>query len=295
MVTTMALNGFSRVSFGFQSFYKLRMKKLHKFQAKVLLQTEVGPYLLKTVTDPKELRQALQLRYQIFYQESFIKRGPALGLDMDDYDFNCDHLVIINKKTNEMVGTYRMNCSLFSDQFYSTNEFHMSRILAQPGIKVELGRACIHPLHRNGISLSLLWRGIAEYMQISQAQLLFGCASVSVKNPREAALLHRYLSEQNRMTPEFLAPPTEAFTMPGLDLWLRFFKNPLTESEIQEAQSLIPSLLRTYLKIGAKIGGEPAWDKNFQCIDFLTILRREDLNKTLWRKYKLGSSESLVP
>ena len=34
----------------------------------------------------------------------------------------------------------------------------------------------------------------------------------------------------------------------------------------------MPKLLKTYLAIGARIGGPPAWDRDFGTIDFLTLL-----------------------
>ena len=37
-------------------------------------------------------------------------------------------------------------------------------------------------------------------------------------------------------------------------------------------QRKVPKLLRTYLAIGARIAGPPAWDREFGTIDFLTLL-----------------------
>ena len=205
----------------------------------------------------------------------------------------CDHLIIQDKKTGRIIGTYRMNCSTYSENFYSAQEFNLNRILNQPGVKIELGRACIHRDYRKGSVISLLWRGIADYMSATQAQLLFGCASIKTQSPREAALLYRYFFEDKRFAPEYFAPPTLAYTLPQLDLWIQNVKGPLTEAERTEAEALIPPLCRAYLKIGAFLGGEPAWDEEFKCIDFLTILHKEDLNRSLWKKYKLDSESPL--
>ncbi|MEK6773475.1 MAG: GNAT family N-acetyltransferase, partial [Bdellovibrionota bacterium] len=132
----------------------------------------------------------------------------------------------------------------------------------------------------------------ADYMMRSKAQFLFGCGSVKITDPRQAALLYKYFLEDNRIMPEYLSPPTKKYKMPKIDLWMKKFANPLTEAERTEAAELVPPLLRSYLKIGCYIGGEPAWDKKFKCIDFLTILRKEDLNKSLWKKYKMDSDSS---
>ncbi len=291
MINAIAISSLNRVSATLHSLYQLRLNRIHKFRPKVEIKTEVGPFLLKTVTSVDELKEALKLRYQVFHCE-MIGKTKLDGIDVDEYDFSCDHLVIIEKRTQKIVGTYRLNCSLFSSDFYSAREFNLSRILEQPGVKLELGRACIHKDFRRGIVISLLWRGIAEYMAATNAQILFGCASIKTESPREAALLYKHFFEENRYTPEYFAPPTFAYTMPSLSLWIRNLQGPLTEAENKEVANLIPPLCRAYLKIGAFLGGEPAWDDEFRCIDFLTILHREDLNRTLWKKFKLDSEES---
>lgn len=273
-------------------FYQLRKNKVHKFKPKVEIHSERGNFILKTVTETEELRQALRLRYQVFHLEMIGKSNPR-GIDVDEFDFFCDHLVIKDKKTDQVIGTYRLNCSLFSDQFYSANEFNLDKILALPGTKLELGRACIHKDYRKGIVINLLWRGITEYMAKTKSQLLFGCASIKTASPRQAALLYRHFELENRFHENYLCPPTLAYQMPSLDLWIESLKKrPLTSEEQSEVEGLIPPLCRAYLKIGAFLGGEPAWDAEFKCIDFLTILESENLNKALWRKYTASSEPS---
>ncbi len=273
------------VSTSLQSMYQIRSHRIHKFKPKVEIHKEVGPYILKTVSTTEELKAALQLRYAVFHHEMIGKKKPT-GIDVDEFDYYCDHLVILNKKTNQLIGTYRLNSTLFSHHFYSEREFDLTHILARPGNKLELGRACIHKDYRNGITISLLWRGIAEYMIATKSDIVFGCASVKTEDPREATLLYRYFESLNAIPKEFYAPPTKEFTLPQLHLWLTFIRGPLTEAEITEAQNLLPSLFRTYLKVGAMVAGEPAWDAEFRCIDFLTVMQKEDLTRILWKKYK---------
>lgn len=272
-------------------FYQLRKNKVHKFKPKIEIHSERGNFILKTVTETDELVQALRLRYEVFHQEMIGKSKPR-GIDVDEFDFSCDHLVIKDKKTDQVVGTYRLNCSLFSDQFYSANEFHLRKIMELEGTKLELGRACIHKDYRKGVVINLLWRGIAEYMAKTKSRLLFGCASIKTESPRQAALLYRHFELENRFHENYLCPPTIAYQMPSLDLWIESMKRPLTSEEQSEVDALIPPLCRAYLKIGAYLGGEPAWDKEFKCIDFLTILESENLNKALWRKYTASSEAS---
>ncbi|MNS69874.1 hypothetical protein D3C72_1032020 [compost metagenome] len=281
----------STVSSSLVSMYQIRMNGLHRFEPKVRLNIEVGPFILKTATNIEELKEALLLRYQVFHRE-MIGKTKEFGIDVDEYDLYCDHLIIVEKRTDKVVGTYRMNCSRYAEEFYSEREFSLNKLMKHPGVKLELGRACIHKDHRRGIVISLLWRGIAEYMMATDAQLLFGCASIKTQDPREAGLLYRFFEEQGRLSERFAAPPKMMYAMPGFDLWLQEIKLPLSAAEREEAETLLPPLCRAYLKAGAFIGGAPAWDWEFKCIDFLTILQRDDLNKSLWKRLKLGSVES---
>lgn len=285
-----AIQGLQKVSKGFLDYYSIRQHKVHRFQPKIEIENEVGPFIYRTVRTSEELISALRLRYEVFHHEMIGKAQP-FGIDVDEYDALCDHLIILEKRSGKIVGTYRLNCSLFSNQFYSAREFHLVNILEQPGNKLELGRACIHKDFRRGIVISLLWKGIADYMAASQAQVLFGCASIKTDNPREASLLYKHFESQGRFVQEYFAPPTLKYTMPGLGLWIQSYQGGINEAEQKEAEAMIPPLCRAYLKIGAYLGGEPAYDAEFKCIDFLTVLHREDLNRTLWKRYKLGSEE----
>jgi putative hemolysin len=274
-------------------FYQLRKNKVHRFQAKISVFSEKGPYILKTITSSEELVEALKLRYQVFHRE-MIGKKKSTGVDVDQFDFICDHLIIIDQRIDKIIGTYRLNSSLFSNHFYSANEFNLRKILETEGNKLELGRACIQKDYRNGIVISLLWRGIAEYMQKSNSEILFGCASIKTESPRQAALLYRHFAGEERFLDHLLCPPTLKYSMPGIGNWIESFNRPLTEEEKAEVHELIPPLCRAYLKAGAVLGGEPAYDAEFKCIDFLTILKRDNLNRALWKKYDIKPSVQIT-
>jgi putative hemolysin len=294
-------------------FYKIRKNKVHKFRQKVNIHLDKGQYVLKTITTVDELIEALKLRYQVFHREMIGKSKPK-GIDVDEFDFICDHLIIVDKKTSQIVGTYRLNCSAFSNQIYSAQEFNIRKIMELKGTKLELGRACIHRDFRNGLVINLLWRGIAQYMQATDSKILFGCASIKTESPRQAALIYRYFEAHNHLSEEYSCAPNFNFTMPDLNLWMKatanlaenkYFHSPsqgditknnflFSESELTEVESLIPSLCRAYFKAGAVICGEPAYDKEFKCIDFLTALPRENLNRALWRRYNTTQPQTYV-
>lgn len=268
---------------------QIRMHKIHKFTPKIPIEIKVGSLVLKTVTEKFELIEALKLRYEVFFEEMQGKTKGS-GIDVDEYDAVCDHLIIVDTKKDKIVGTYRLNCSKFSDDYYSANEFHLDRLMRDSHVKVELGRACIHKDYRKGAIISVLWRGIAEYMNMTSAQYLFGCGSVKTKDPFEAALIYKYLQEENRITERFYCPTTKAFTMPGFTDALESYAAGLTEEQRSKAKALIPPLFGAYLRAGADVCGEPAWDIDFQCIDFLTLLDRQRLNGVHSKRYSVDAT-----
>lgn len=284
MINALALQGLSKL----QAAYRLRAFRIHRFKPKVGISIEVGPYLLKTVSTVEEMKAALRLRFEI------LNGGKNAGVDVDAFDLHSDHLIVMNKKTGRWLATQRLTASTDPGDFHSPGEFDLGRVLGRPGLKLEIGRPYFHRDGVADVTNLLLWRGISEFMTATGASLAFGRTSVKTDNPREAALLYRHFEQSGRMTPDFFATPAKAFAMPGLDLWLRGFGGPLTAAERTEVTALLPAHARSCLKAGAFIGGEPAWNARLGCIDFLTVLHREDLNRSLWKRYKLESGASFA-
>ncbi len=234
-------------------------------------------YTLKTANHISELAELFRLRHHIFFNETGITDDH--NLDLDDFDSLCDHLVIRSNITGEICGTYRMLSSEHTSKFYSQGEFEMQDFLESPGIKLELGRACIHPEHRNGAVIDLLWKGIGEYAKQSKAQYLFGCSSIMTVSPVMAKAIVQVMTEKEMISQKFLIKPKLKYKMS----FSRVKGEDLFEEKFIMAQ--IPSLLRSYLNAGAKVFGKPALDKEFQCIDFLTILNLEEVNSSYEKRY----------
>jgi putative hemolysin len=251
------------------------------YQRNVGLSFEKGRYEIKTASEPAELEKVLQLRNDVFYREKS-GRKPFLNIDIDRFDLNCDHLMVVEKATGKVLGTYRLNSSRFSKSFYSTTEFNMDNILSLPGVKLELGRACIHKDFRNGMIISLLWRGICEYMKLTNTKYLFGCSSIETIDPVEIGNIHKYFADKC-YSPEYLrVQPKNKFAVIG----------PATgndssnsENRQNELKTNVPPLLKLYLKAGAFVCGAPALDKFFKCADFFTFLDVDNMNKTIERRF----------
>ncbi len=258
-----------------KSSTQLRWNRVHKFRSKIQMNIEVGPYVMKTAETREELMESFMLRDEVFNQEFRGIENP--GLDFDRFDYFFDHLIIVHREQKKIIGTYRLSCSTFSDESYTALEFDLTQLMRLPGPHLELGRACIHQDYRKGSVISLLWRGIAEYMNLCGAQVLFGCSSLKINEAREAALVYQYLREQGQVLEGNPSQPTRKFQMHDFGKWSQCFQIGLTPEQRQEADALIPSLLRSYLKLGARVAGPPAFDRDFDCIDLLTVLRKEDL------------------
>ena len=115
------------------------------------------------------------------------------------------------------------------------------------------------------------------------AEQLIGCSSVKVTDARSAALIYKYLEMQKALSSEIFSVRPK-YEMPDFVFWLMIFSQGLTDIQIKEAEDKIPSLLKSYIKAGAQVCSYPALDKDFNCIDFVTILKKDNLNSKLARK-----------
>ena len=211
-----------------------------------------------------------------FRQRVFFGLDSQSIFDFDEYDSQCDHIIVTDKETNSICGTYRIALSSQVASHYSQLEFHLDEFLARPGIKMELGRAAIASEHRNGSVLDLLWYGLAEYAKQSQAQFLFGCSSVMTMDEAETMQIFNELKSENYLIFNWGIKPTEFYSFD-------FERN--SSDGNPEFSAEIPPLLLSYLKAGSKVYGRPAIDRDFGCIDFMTILDVKDLTRFYKKRY----------
>jgi putative hemolysin len=263
----------------------LRWNGVYKFQQKIAMSIKSGAYVLKTAETHEELIASFKLRHNVFYQE--FQNIDIEGLDFDKFDAIFDHLIIVHQLTGDVIGTYRISCSANAPQSYTELEFELDEILNIPGPHLELGRACIHKDHRKGTVLSLLWKGIMEYMNLSGANVLFGCSSIKINNACKAALVYKYFFETGSLIEDIYSEPTKNFQMTDFDIWYASYQNGLSPEQFKEAEELIPPLLKSYIKFGAKIASIPAFDRDFDCIDLLTVLKKADMTNLLARRFQL--------
>ena len=233
-----------------------------------LLLSSAGQYSVRLAQNPDDVRAAQALRFQVFNVElnEGLAESFATGLDRDPFDTVCDHLLVEETGSRQIVGTYRLQTGGTAGAvmgYYSEQEFDFTPYEPYRRQILELGRACVHRAHRNMIVLGLLWKGIANYAKENDARYLFGCSSITSQDPAVGASAYAQLYRKHLADVSFRTTPTPQYDCP-LD-------------QLAPEPVVIPKLLRAYLSLGAKICGPPALDRNFKTIDFLTMLDLETL------------------
>lgn len=233
--------------------------------------TDRTPRLQASFTNcPQEILEAQQLRFQIFGEE--FGAHFENGIDADSYDSICHHLLVRDQRNGLLVGYTRI---LTEDQvngaFYSGNEFHLEELAKLPGRVMELGRTCIHPDYRNGATIGTLWMAVARFLIDHNFDYLIGCASITMEDgghtlhKLNSVVQQKYRSDQITTQPRLGVPAV----------------SPVRSDEKPE----IPALLAAYLRMGARVCGEPCWDPEFNCADLFVLLNVKDLPKRYARRF----------
>ena len=221
-------------------------------------------YTVRFAKSRDEVMAALRLRYEVFNLElnEGLSTSHAQGMDEDEFDAVCDHLVILESSSGAVVGTYRMQTGAMAARnlgFYSAREFDLSVYEHLRGEIVELGRACVHRDHRSIIVISLLWKELVRYAMSHQGRYMIGCSSLTSQDPALGKSMYLRFEREKHLVEEALRTyPMPDFALPEVE--------PLPESPPP------PKLLRAYLGVGAKICAPPAIDREFKTIDFLTMI-----------------------
>jgi putative hemolysin len=211
---------------------------------------------------PQVRRAAQALRWRVFAEELGARLPSRIpGIDEDEFDAYCEHLVVRDEELGEVVGTYRLlapEAARRVGAYYAETEFDLTRLRHLRARLVEVGRSCIHPDFRSGAVIALLWAGVTRYVLAHGHTHIAGCASMGMADGGHAAA-----AAWARLRREHLAP-IEYHVFPRCAL-------PLEQLDAS-APAAIPPLLRGYLRAGAWICGEPAWDPDFNTADLFVLL-----------------------
>ena len=230
-----------------------------------------GRYAVRFAQHADDLRAVQRLRFEVFNLElaEGLTESYRTGLDIDSFDERCHHLLVIDESAGEVVGTYRLmtNELASGDALYTSTEFDLSTLPEHVLIHgTEVGRACVARQHRNGRVLQLLWRGIARYLDWNDKRYVFGCCSVPTLDAGEIAGLSLKLAREDHL---HLRIRTQV--RPGL-------RATCEGDVVVQAEAPLPPLFASYLRLGAKVCGGPAFDREFQVTDYLVLLDLRDVD-----------------
>jgi putative hemolysin len=224
--------------------------------------------------DRASIEEAQRLRFRVFAQELGADLGGAEGVDEDEFDPHCDHLIVREVLGGRAVGTYRIlapEAARAAGGYYSEREFDFTRLAPLRGRRAEVGRTCVEPEHRSGVVMLLMWSTLARYAIDNGYEHLVGSGSIGLgEGGAQAAAVFR------RLASDGLGP--ERFRV--------FPRIPLLPFMAEStAPAPIPPLVRSYLNLGAWVCGEPAWDPAFRCADVPLLLALDRLDARFARHF----------
>ena len=261
--------------------YYLRLKNLGNRFLDPFYRVEIenAYFQVKTITTAVELAQVLKLRFNVFYGEFAPSKRikTFLKYDVDLHDFICDHLIVKDKTSDQVVACYRL---LHSDQihrvdhYYSEAEFDLAPFLALEGKKLELGRACVHKDYRSGQVIALLWKGLCDYARQSEARYLFGCSSVGQKELSHLPQILEELRQGQAFISDYMVKSKSPFKL-----------EPRQDNSDSSVRRSLNSLMHMYLMAGAKFSSDVAFDEDMNCVDLFTVVDFSKLPPSFERRF----------
>jgi putative hemolysin len=236
----------------------------------VKLPSLMAQFEITITKDPGEIEAAQRLRFQVFNLE--MKKGLRAsyerGLDTDAFDAYCDHLIVRDLNSKEVVGTYRLMLGTQARKnigFYSEQEFDLDRIKRLDGELLELGRTCARRDFRDKALIPLMWETIVNFARQHGVRYIFGCGSLYTTEVGEVSRCFALLRNKYYAPEAYRVYPVPATVFAGVDQKLEWEHDPALFQRL-------PSLIKGYLRAGAWICGPPALDSEFGTTDFFLLL-----------------------
>lgn len=230
-----------------------------------------------------EIREAQRLRYAVFATEMGARLPQTVpGHDIDLFDDYCEHLLVRDSVSNQVIGTYRVLTPAQAKRAgstYSDTEFDLTRLRGIRQRMVELGRSCVCAEHRHGGVIMALWGALFEFMDRNQLDTMIGCASIPmlhnglVTGDAAASIWHQ-LRQTHLADIQYHVRP----------------RLPLPVEELDHGLAMEPpALIKGYLRLGAKVLGAPAWDPDFNTADLPMMMRTADLPARYRKHFAMGA------
>ena len=226
-----------------------------------------GNYEVAFARSTAEIEASQALRYRVLFKEgkgSVTPEMEALGREVDQWDEFAYHVIVTDTKKNMVVGSIRLVSTEKlprGQKTYTEQYFDLSGLREHFQHPLELSRACVSSGKRDGVVLLLIWKFTMQFINDSGFDVMFGCASFnSTEYQRHAPILH-YLKEHN-LAPEGLMPRAIVDSHIKIDD-IVFNKNNEKNNDLFGERLKVPTMLRGYLKLGAKVSDAAIIDPNF--------------------------------
>lgn len=262
------------------------IEKLNKSIILPAILSETDLFVIKLAENESEIEKAQRLRYEVFNLEQGkgLDSARKIGIDTDEFDEYCLHLLVIEKETSKAIGTYRIHLGSVANSamgFYSSREYDITGLDKIAESCVELGRSCVSRGYRTGAVVALLWSGIAELLNRANLKIMLGCVSLEETNPAIGWALYKSFKNCGILSEVLNAYPRPEAILenPGETEINRFLCNE------KNLKRYIPPLFKGYLRLGCKICGEPAYDREFGTIDFLIIVNKNEVPERYARHF----------
>lgn len=238
-------------------------------------------YSLLLSSDREHREAAQRLRHTVFTAEPGLRYHAPDGRDHDRFDALCEHLLVRDDATDEIVGCYRIltpDAARAAGGLYTATEFDVTGLEPLRDDLVELGRACVHPAHRSGAVLALMWAGMLNFLDLSGHRWAVGCVSVPMRPVGGEAEGANVRAVRDRLLADHASAPDRRVRplrpVPGID------------TVTPTPTPVLAPLLRGYLRLGARICGEPAHDPDFGVADFVALLGMDGVDPRYLRRLR---------
>jgi putative hemolysin len=252
-----------------------------------------GPrYSLLLSTDPSLIEAAQRLRYDVFSSTPGFAL-PAAGtdeidrVDSDRFDEYCDHLLVRDDDTGELVGCYRMLApagAIAAGGLYTETEFDVRAFDPLRPSLVEMGRAVVRDGHRNGGVVLLMWAGILAYLDRYNYDYVTGCVSVPIADGSDLRGVRDFILSRHAAPPHHRVYPYRPVRVDGLAI----------DDIPPPGRPSVPALMRGYLRLGARVCGEPAHDPDFGVGDFCVLLDKRDADTRYLKRLRSVSAAAEI-
>jgi putative hemolysin len=241
-----------------------------------------GNYAVRYAASPAELDELARLRFRVFNLEldEGLEESYLTGRDIDPFDVQCHHLIVLHRPSGRIIGTYRIQTTDMAEAargFYTATEFDLSRLPREIlDEAVEVGRACIEKEHRLKPVLFLLWKGLAAYMQHNRRRWLLGPCSLTSQDPWDGKRAFDLLARRDKLRDDLVVT-----AQPGYEcVWHGEDPDPARSSSLE-----LPALFEIYLRYAGRVVGPPVIDREFKTIDFFVLFDVEALSERAKRLF----------